>query len=783
MPLKEYKPGTAFPGTIGRTIGESEPAWPAQVRARTAAANVLYIVLDDTGYGQLGCYGAPIHTPNLDRLARGGLLYTNQHTTALCSPSRSCMLTGRNHHSNAMACITEGATGFPGSNGEIPFENGFLSEMLVSHGYNAFAVGKWHLTPSHQCSAAGPYDRWPLGRGFERFYGFMGGDTHQYYPDLVYDNHQTRPPKTPEEGYHLTEDLVDHAIEFIADAKQVTPEKPFFMYFCTGAMHAPHHVPKEWSDKYAGMFDDGWEAYRAKVFKRQLELGIVPPGTTMSAHDPDVQRWDALPPKEKRLYARMMEVFAGFLEHTDHHIGRLIHFLESIGQLDNTLICVMSDNGASAEGGPHGSMNENLFFNNVPEDVESSLAVIDELGGPKHFNHYPWGWAWAGNTPFRRWKRETYRGGVSDALIVHWPRGIPRPGELRRQYTHVVDLVPTILDALGLDAPTQVRGVTQSPIEGTSFFETFALADARPRHHTQYFEMFGHRAIYHNGWRAVCPVPGPSFAEAGVGFGDVIITEEKLRQLDAHAWELYHVAEDFTETKNLAETHRDKLVELIALWYIEAGKYKVLPIDSRGTARLAEERPAVTHTRGHYVLYPGTATIPDYAAPNVLNRKHTITAKVSIGDDAEGVILAHGGASGGYSLYVKDSTLHYAYNYLGVQRFHVSTATLPLGLRELRFQFTPTEAPDTKHGHGAAGHAELFVDGKLAGEGDLPVTIPLRMGITEGLTCGRDDGSPVTNDYEAPFPFTGELDRVVLDVFGSRTHDMQAEMRAVMAHQ
>jgi arylsulfatase A-like enzyme len=784
MPLKEYEPGTAFPGVVGRTIGESSPAWPKPLRARPGSPNVLFIVLDDTGFGHLGCYGSPIRTPNLDALAAGGLTYNNMHTTALCSPSRSCMLTGRNHHSNALACITEGATGYPGSNGLIPFENGFLSEMLLSHGYNTFAVGKWHLTPVEQTSAAGPYDRWPLGRGFERFYGFMGGDTNQYYPDLVHDNHQTRPPRTPEEGYHLTEDLADRAIELIADAKQVAPEKPFFMYFCTGAMHAPHQVPKQWADGYRGQFDDGWDAYRDKVFAQQKKRGLLPPNTRLSARDPDVEPWDSLQPDERRLYARMMEVFAGFLEHTDHHIGRLIKFLESAGQLDNTLIMVVSDNGASAEGGPHGSLNENLFFNNVPERLEDNLQGIDDLGGPKYFNHYPWGWAWAGNTPFRRWKRETYRGGVSDPFLVHWPAGIRARGEIRTQYAHVIDMVPTVLEALELAPPAQVRGVTQSPIQGVSFAHSFDDAGAPTRHHTQYFEMMGHRSIHHDGWRAVCPVPGPSFTEAGMGFGEMVLTEEKLRELDAEGWELYHVAEDFAETKNVAGQNRGKLIEMIALWYAEAGKYQVFPIDSRGTLRLVEARPQLSEDRTRYLYYPGTSAVSNKIAPRLLNRPHSITASVSIHDGAEGVLVAQGGSSGGYSLYVKERKLHYAYNYLGVERFHLaSTAAVPDGDHELRFEFEPTGKPDLAHGRGSPGRAQLYVDGALVGQVELPVTIPLDIGITEGLTCGRDEGSSVTTAYRAPFAFTGTLHNVAVDVSGDLIQDTEAEMKAIMAHQ
>jgi arylsulfatase len=500
MTLKEYKPGTAFTGVVGRTYDQSEPAWPEPNRAKEAAPNVLFIVLDDTGFGHLGCYGSPISTPNLDSLAENGVRYSSMHTTALCSPTRACILTGRNHHSNNMACITEGSTGYPGYNANIPFENGFLSEMLLQNGYNTYAVGKWHLTPVDQVSAAGPYDRWPLGRGFERYYGFLGGDTHQYYPELVYDNHIVEQEKTPEEGYHLTEDLVDKAIGFIADTKQVAPNKPFFLYFAPGAMHAPHHVTKEWADKYDGMFDDGWDAYREKAFAKQKEMGIAPQDAELSRHDPDVQDWDALPEDERRLYARMMEVFAGFLEHTDFHLGRLFDFLKKIGEFDNTLIMAISDNGASAEGGPTGSVNESNFFNFVPESVEENLKAIDGLGGPDYFNHFAWGWTWAGNAPFRRWKRETYRGGISDPFIVHYPNGIEAKGQVRLQYTHAIDMVPTVLDLLGLEAPTDIKGVTQAPIEGLSFAHTLEDADAPSKHKTQYFEMLGHRSIYHDGW-------------------------------------------------------------------------------------------------------------------------------------------------------------------------------------------------------------------------------------------------------------------------------------------
>jgi arylsulfatase A-like enzyme len=783
MTIVEYQPGAAFPGVIGRTTDESRPAWPAPVRAAKGSPNVLIIVLDDTGFGHLGCYGSPIATPSLDGLAGGGLSFNNMHTTALCSPSRSCIITGRNHHSNGMAAITELATGYPGYNGNVPFENGFLSEMLLQHGYSTFMVGKWHLTPSNQETGAGPYDRWPLGRGFERFYGFMGGDTSQYYPDLIYDNHQVEPPATPEDGYHLTADLADHAIEFISDARQVDPNKPFYLHFCTGATHAPHHVPKEWADNYAGQFDDGWDAYRQKVFARQKELGIAPADAELSRHDPDVPQWESLSPEARRLYARMMEVFAGFLEHTDHHIGRVLDFLKGIGELDNTLVMVISDNGASAEGGPTGTTNEAQFFNYAPEPLADSLKVIDELGGPRRFNHYPWGWTWAGNTPFRRWKRETYRGGASDPFIVHWPNGLKARGEVRSQYAHIVDMVPTVLDLLGFQPPAAIRGVTQSPLHGVSFAPALSDATAESRRHTQYFEMLGHRAIYKDGWRAVCPWPGPSFAEAGKPFG-VPISADTLTELDATGWELYHVAEDFAENHNVAAEHRDKLIEMIATWYVEAGKYNVLPVDGSGVARMISEKPLLAPPRNTYTYYPHTQSIPFFAAPRVLNRPHSITADVEIpADGAEGVLLCQGTYAGGYSFFVKEGRLHYVHNYVARAMYRVtSDEPVPAGRHALRFEFEPTGQPDLKQGKGAPGRFQLYVDGKLVGQAEAPVTTPVIFN-PGALTCGANPGSPITDEYQGAFPFTGTLRSVTVDLSGDLIKDDEAEMRLHMARQ
>ena len=510
----------------------------------------------------------------------------------------------------------------------------------------------------------------------------------------------------------------------------------------------------------------------------------MPKDAELSRHDPDVADWNKLPENEKKLYARMMEVFAGFVEHTDHHIGRLLGYLEELGELDNTLIMVLSDNGASAEGGPHGSVNENKFFNNVPESVEENLSALDELGGPKYFNHYSWGWTFAGNTPFRRWKRETYRGGVSDPFLVHWPKGIKAKGQIRTQFAHAIDMVPTVLECLGIDPPEQIRGVTQSPIEGVSFKHTFEDAKAASKHDTQYFEMFGHRSIYHNGWRAVCPYPGPSFAEASVELGTPI-TEDKLRELDAKHWELYNVEEDPAETRNLAEKERARMIEMIAMWYVEAGKYKVLPIDSRLTLRFTDERPQLTRDRTKYTYYPNTSAVPEKVCAAVLNRPHSITAELEIPKGgAEGVIAAMGSGSGGYVFFIQDKKLHYAYNYVGSKEFVISSdAEVPEGRVEVRFEFEPKGKPDVKKGKGASGNTQLYINGELVKEGKLPVTIPLAFGLGGGFVVGRGAGFPITSRFKNPFEFTGTIHGVVIDVSGDLIVDKESEMRAVMARQ
>lgn len=784
MAIKEYPSGVPFPGMVGRTPDVSSPAWPEPVRAIEGAPNVLFIVLDDTGYGHLGCYGSPIRTPNIDALAADGLIYNNMHTTALCSPSRSCILTGRNHHSNHMGCLSNGSTGFPGTDGYMPFENGMLSEILNRAGYNTYCIGKWHLSPEETNTAAGPYGRWPLGRGFERYYGFLGGDTHQYYPELVHDNHQVEPPATPEQGYHLTPDLVSRAKAFIADAKQIAPDKPFFCYFASGATHSPHHVPKEWADRYKGDFDAGWQVYRQNVFARQKALGIIPENTALPADDPDVQDWDALTTDERRLYARMMEVFAGFLEHTDHYIGELIAFLKRIGEYDNTLIMLVSDNGSSAEGGPTGSVNECRFFNNVADTVEDGLKHIDAIGGPTTFNHFPWGWTHAGNTPFRRWKRETYRGGSSDPFIVTWPKGIHAKGEIRHQYCHLIDMVPTVLAAIGIQPPAAIRGVTQSQLEGVSLLPTFADGNAAEVHGTQYFEMLGHRSIYHDGWRAVCPWPGTSFAASGRKFGDEI-SHDMLDQLDLHAWELYHLDEDFAEARNLAKEYPERLIALIGTWYVEAGKYHVLPIDSRGTQRIALERPKVAANLKRYTLYPDTQGIVAAAAPRTLNRPHSFEAEVTIPEgNADGVLLSFGGNDAGFTFYVQNGRLCYLHNYLALNYFYVkANDSLPTGHHLLGMRFEPTGEPDIKHGKGVPGRVTLLLDGASIATGELPYTVPIRLGQGGSMLVGQDSGAPVNPEYSPPFRYAGALERVFVDVSGESATDEQAEIAAYLRKQ
>jgi arylsulfatase len=739
---------------IGNTIRESTPAWPQPVRAPEGAPNILLIMLDDVGFAQTGAYGAHrIQTPNIDRLAEGGLRYNNFHATPLCSPTRAAFLTGRNHHSAAMGVIAELSTGFPGYMGRMPLSHGMLSEMLGPAGWSTFALGKWHLTPVEDVNLAANRRWWPVGRGFDRYYGFLGGTTSRYEPWLTQDNHFVRPPATPAEGYHLLSDMVEKARAYILDVKHVAPERPFLLYFAPGGTRAPHHVPQEWIARYDGQFDEGWDHYREQTLKRQIDLGIAPPGTRLSPRDPSIPAWTDLTPKRQEVFAHQMEAFAAYVTFVDHHVGELVRLLEEIGQLDNTLILLTSDNGASVEGGPEGLPNEVLFFNNVQPPLETIAAARDEWGGPDTFPIYAAGWAWAGNTPFLRWKRDTTRGGTAEPMIVHWPDRIAARGEIRTQFTHLVDVVPTILDLLDMELPATIDGVAQAPLEGVTIVPTLAASDAVLEREPQYFEMVGRRAIYHDGWRAYSPWT----------FGREMTPED----LAESNWMLFHVDEDFAESTNVAHQHPEKLEELKRMWWEQARRFDVLPLDGRGVIRQADPRPQMAAPRTKYVYHAGGGEVSAGAAANVLNQSHSITADVVIPEGgAEGVLLAQGGRFAGYSFFVKDARLHYVHNYVGLEE-HSLTSSIEVraGATTLRYEFERTGPPDFAAGRGAPGIGRLYIDGRKVAQAEIPVTVPLAFALSgEGLCAGWDSITPAASAYEGEFRFSGTLRRVVVDL-------------------
>jgi arylsulfatase A-like enzyme len=777
-----------FKGTINVDIKDSTEDWDpyAQPEAPEGAPSVLYIVLDDVGFSAMEPWGGLIETPNINRLAAAGLTYTNWHTTALCSPTRSSLLTGRNHTTNGMACIAEATSGFPGANGHIPFECATIAEVLGDRGWNTYMLGKWHLCPVDEINMASTKRNWPVGRGFERYYGFLGGETNQWYPDLVYDNHYVDQPKGPEEGYHLTTDLTDKAIQFIRDAKVVAPDKPFFMYFCPGATHAPHHAPKEWIAKYQGKFDMGYEAYRELIFERQKRMGILPPHAELSPINPyaratshdgkpwpevdTVRPWESLSEEEKTLFRRMAEVYAGFLSHTDYEIGRLLNYLEETSQLENTIVVLVSDNGASAEGGPNGSVNENKFFNGIPDDMAENLRYLDELGGPDTYNHYPSGWACAFNTPFKMWKRYNFEGGVADPMIVSWSKGFEARGQVRHQYTHATDVVPTIYDCLGIELPDEVKGYPQVPLEGDSFRYSFdAAPDAPTEKESAFFSMLGHRAIWHKGWKAVTAVP----ASPG-SWGDHM----------HDPWELYDTADDPTEMHNLADRHPEKVQELIALWFYQAGLYNGLPIESRTAVEvLAAERPRLGKPRDRYIYYPDCAEVPEAAAVNIRNRSYTIAAEINIDrPDASGVLFSHGAKFGGHSLYISGGKLKYAYNFCGMfEQLVVSDLDVPTGKAILSAAFVREGADMPTH-----GTLTLYVGDKAVGSAEIKTQPGNFSLVGEGLNVGKDVGEPVTDDYagERPWAFTGgTIQRVIVDVSGVPYFDVEKEAAAVMSRE
>ena len=777
--------GSEFAGKIELDVRDSEPDWAPYLapKAPEGSPNVLMIAWDDVGYGAMDVFGGPIKTPTMQRIAERGVRFGNFHTTALCSPTRSSLLTGRNATTNGMATIAEFASGFPGISTRIPFESGFISEVLAQQGYNTYCVGKWHLTPGEECNVAAYKGRWPLGRGFERYYGWLGGETNSYYPDLVHDNHPIEPPARPEDGYHLADDLSNRAIQFIQDAKTIDPDKPFFMYFAPQAGHAPHLVPLEWADRYKGVFDAGYEAMRPEILARQVELGLLPEGTVLSGINPHgepartgpngepwpmldtVRPWDSLTDDEKRLFVRMAEVFAGYISYYDDRLGRIIDFLEHSGQLDNTLIVVVSDNGSSGEGGPNGTFNEWRFFNGLADSAELVLKHIDELGTPASNNHYNTGWAWALDTPFPYWKRWAgYEGGTADMCLISWPASIAASGEVRHQYIHAVDVVPTIYDLLGVTPPSVINGYEQLPIEGESF--AAALTDPQaPAKSTQFFTMLGQRAIYHEGWLA-CTIHPPL---------------SSWGHFEQDEWELYHLEVDRSQSTNLAEQEPERLEAMKALWFDCADKYNGLPLDDRSALeQVLAERPHPGGPRSRYTFYPDCADVPESAGPLIPGRSYTIAAGAAFDEaDAQGVLWAAGGVAGGHSLYVKDRRLRYTFNWVGTfLQDIVADRDITPGEHLCVAEFIATGKSSDPHMPGATGTLTLYVDGDAVGAGEI-TTQPGYFCLTgDGIAVGRDSGSAVTPAYQAPFPFTGGMiDKVVVDLSGERYVDHEAQVR------
>ena len=706
------------------------------------APNVLVILIDDAGFGSSSAFGGPCQTPNAERLAAGGLKYLRFHTTALCSPTRQALLTGRNHHSVGMGAITEIASGSPGYCSVLPNNAAPLAKTLKLNGYATAQFGKCHEVPVWQTSPAGPFNAWPTGGGgFEYFYGFIGGEAHQWYPSLYEGTSPIEVKKTPEEGYHLVEDMTDKAIGWIGQQKALIPDKPFFVYFAPGATHAPHHVPKEWADKYKGKFDAGWDKLREETFARQKKLGVIPADCQLTARHKEIPAWDEMPEALKPVLRRQMEVYAGFLEYTDHHVGRLLDSLKKLEILDDTLVFyIVGDNGASAEGTLHGTFNEMINFNGASalETPEFLTARLDKLGGPESYNHYAVGWAHAMNTPYQ-WTKQvaSHWGGTRNGTIVHWPKGIKGKGEMRSQFHHVIDLSPTILEAAGLPQPISVEGIQQKPIEGVSMVYSFNDAKAADRHETQYFEMFGNRGIYHKGWTAVTRHKTPW-----------LLIGEKTPPFDDDNWELYDTTKDWSQANNLAKQMPDKLAELQRLWLIEATRYNVLPLDDRLGERINPDtagRPVLIRGKSQ-VLFSGMGRLSENSVVSVKNKSHSVTAEIDVPPSgAEGVIIAQGGNVGGWTLYAKGGKLKYCYNLLGIQYFYAeSEAAIPAGQHQVRMEFAYAGG-----GLGKGGTATLYIDGKKVGEGKIAATAPMIFSADDGCDVGDDTGAPVSPDYGA----------------------------------
>lgn len=735
------RPTTPFAGTIGRTLAESVPDWPSPEQPDPSTPNIIFIVLDDVGYADLGCFGSDIPTPHIDRLAAGGLRYTNFHATPLCSPTRAALLTGRNHHSVGMRLLSNLDTGFPSGRGFVTPAAATLAEMLVDTGFNTMCVGKWHLAPTEHLTQAGPYDQWPLGRGFERYYGFLEAETDCFYPELTADNHHVDAPGRPEDGYHLTDDLVDRAIGFVRDQTSITPDKPFFLHLAFAAAHAPHQAPPAFLHAVRGRYDQGWDVVRRQRFEQQRSMGIIPPDTVLPASNPMVEPWDDLSDDQRRLFARMQEAYAAMLIHVDQAIGRFIDQLEHLGRLDNSVIMLLSDNGASQEGGVEGTLNPAAYQNREVDTFVSKLAHIDDIGGPTAHSNYPLGWAQAGNTPFRRYKQNTHEGGVRTPLIVHWPASITDAGGIRQQFHHVTDLTPTALGLVGVTPPSVRRGINQMPLHGADLSYSFAAPRAPTTHPTQYFEMFGHRGIQLGRWKAVA------------------FHERDTDRYDDDEWELYDTEADWSESTDLAAIHPEILARLVDLFWSEAARYDVLPLDDQGFAlRARVPRPGSIRNRERFVYYRGMAHIPAAAAPPTMNRSHRISTVLhEFSAHHQGVIVALGGPSTGYVMYVKDRHLCFDYNYLGELYRLRSSTPLPTDRAELTVAFEFVKTGDCQ------GVGQLLIDGDMVARGSFPRVIRYFLGW-EGLDVGRDGCAPVSDAYDGEFPFTGTFDAVTFDL-------------------
>ena len=757
----KHPSGEPFEGRIGRTVYESEPWWPTPTTG-SGKPNVVLVVLDDTGFSHFGCYGSTIETPNIDALAANGLRYVNFHTTALCSPTRACLLTGRNHHAVGMRGVSNMDTGFPNMRGLLPRSAATVADVLRGAGYGTYAAGKWHLTPMAECSAAGPFHNWPLQRGFDRFYGFMQGETDQFYPELTSDNHHIEAPALPEAGYHVSEDVVDRSIAMLRDQVSLTPERPFFLYLAFGATHSPHQSPKAYRDKYRGRFDAGWDAIRADWFERQKTLGIIPESTGLAPLNPGVRPWDELAPNERAFAARLQEAFAAQLDHTDAQIGRLVAFLKEIDRFDDTLLIVMSDNGASQEGGPTGVFDEMRWFNGMVEDVDEAVKRLDDVGGPESHSNIPWGWSQVGNTPLKWYKQNTHGGGVRDPLVIHWPKALDNAvGAIRRSFCHAIDVMPTILELTGTEAPKEFNGVAQMPLHGASLARTLSSADATPARSVQYFEMLGHRGIWQDGWKAVVRhVPGTSWD-------------------DDDKWELYHLDEDFSEANDLAAEQPERLQAMIELWWQQAEMHGVLPLDDRPTARAfrAARRPGLPTARDVFVYYPPVSHIVADACPSAARGWTTQVELEHPQSGADGALVNRGTINSGFAFYILGGRLHFDYNCFHAHTKVVAPDALAGGEHVVAVQVERLQARQAA--------VRLLIDGDVVADGEIPLLLGLLS--STGMDLGRAI-APVNRDYQPPFAYGGTIRRVTFELpvrptERDRRDEAQQQARAAMARQ